>query len=192
MKKVFLMVIFLICGLYGLQAQKSVPDSTFEKHYLITADVAGGGNLIVVPYVNVMAGVGMQYNFREHCGVAAGLRYLAVIPTRNFSVHYMLFPLEIEYHVRHFYLRGGIILGVGLNACVADNAKDILLLGGTIGLGGRIPLKSHDNLTIGIHYDVEEAFGLIYRTDNNKASRHFTSNVPRGSVVLKIRYEHRF
>ena len=179
MKKFFLIVLFLIGGLYGLQAQKSVPDSTFEKHYLITADVAGGVNVIFIyPLGTVMAGIGMQYNYNEHAGVATGIKYESIIGLGDGDevLQCLYIPVEMEYHIRHFYFRGGLNVGVQL----FHEEKPFLYLAATLGLGGRIPLTMQDGLNLGVHFTVGSDFDKV------------GPMMPRGSAVLKISYEHKF
>lgn len=180
MKKVFLMVIFLICGLSVMQAQTAVKDSTFQKHYLITADVAGGINAIIIiyPFGTVIAGIGMQYNYNEHAGVATGIKYESIIGLGdgNEVLHCLYIPVEMEYHIRHFYFRGGLNVGVQL----FHEAKPCLYLAATVGLGGRIPLTLQDGLNLGVHFAAGSDFDKV------------GPMTPRLSAVLKIGYEHRF
>ena len=180
MKKIILVVLFVICGLSAIQAQTAVKDSTFQKHYLITADVAGGVNAIIIiyPFGTVIAGVGMQYNYNEHAGVATGIKYESIIGLGDGDevLHCLYIPVEMEYHIRHFYFRGGLNVGMQL----FHEAKPCLYLAATVGLGGRIPLTLQDGLNLGVHFAAGSDFDKV------------GPMMPRLSAVLKIGYEHRF
>lgn len=190
MKKIILVVLFAICGLGAMQAQTAVKDSTFQKHWLITADVAGGFRIwYATPGGRggvLDVGIGTQYNFHKYLGFAAGLRYELHAFWNHFTANYLYFPLEIDAHWGYFYFRFGFLMGVGLKAQVAANSKDVLFLGGTLGIGGRVPITKKDNLSFGMHFIAGRSLDRM--DGHERLVLHFAQFSP----VLKIGYEHRF
>lgn len=86
-------------------------------------------------------------------------------------------------------MRGGVLLGAGINAWVAANAKDVFLWGPTLGLGGRIPLTSNDALTIGATSHFVMYVEKMYSKGVPKG--RFSENYHVGAGI-RIGYEHKF
>ncbi len=187
------LIITFILAVSPVFSQNSSNTTDFHKGFSITANVGGGFckyPAVSDLYPGVGTGVGMRYDFHRLWGVAAGIRYedYFTIP-RDIAIRNILIPVEMEFHLSHFYVRGGIFLGFGVNTWVAANAKEIFNIGSTLGLGGRINLSSKDLLTIGLHGALFEGFDYLYYEGHAPRLHH---DIPRYSVMLNIGYEHRF
>lgn len=131
-------------------------------------------------------GIGMRYDFHRYWGVRTGLRYEHIIIGGSQHINSMLIPVEMEFHLPHFYVQGGILLGACFDSPIAGNAKEVLDLGGTLGLGGRIRLTKQDKLTIGVHGT------LFCNWEEVNDNGRLTIGLPRYTVMLRLGYEHRF
>ena len=196
MKKTFLLTVLIVAFILAVVpafSQKSSNTTDFYNGFNITANVGGGFCKYPVVsdlYPGLGIGVGMRYDFHRLWGVAAGLRYEDYFTvSRDFAIRNILIPVEMEFHLPHFYVRGGIVFGFGVNTWVAANAKEIFNIGSTLGIGGRVNLTSKDLLTIGLHGAIYEGFDYQYYEGY---APHLHHDIPRYSVMLNIGYEHKF
>ena len=175
-------------------AQTTTSDNTY-KGFNITANVTGGMCSYLFwsdTYIQAGGGVGFRYDFNRFWGIYSSLDYESVFkPANNEHYHYLRIPVEMEFHTRHFYARGGLSFGIGLKAWTAANAKECINIGGTtLELGGRIPLTTHDILTIGVNSNISVGFYKVYH--DGVAHPGLSTDPPRFGAVLKLGYEHRF
>lgn len=189
--KSFILIIIVGCTV-STMAQTS-EESGFQKQYGITAQVGGGFCRYPIFQEGVTPGfglgVGMSYDFHHLWRVLAGIRYEGFFGNQNgIGMNSLQFPCEMEFHVHHFYVRGGALFGIALNTPTAANAKEILHVGGTIGLGGYIPITSNDQIEIGLHGAIIEGFEHVYH-DN---SYNWSHEIPRYNIMLNVGYTHRF
>ena len=109
----------------------------------------------------------------------------------NEHFHYLRIPIEMEFHTRHFYARGGLSFGIGIEAWTAANAKECINIGETVlELGGRIPLTTNDILTIGVNSNISVGFDKVYH--DGVAYPGLSPSPPRFGACIKLGYEHRF
>lgn len=199
MKKLVFLGVFcgIICSVMRIAAQDT---TDFKKNICITAEV-GGGFCKYPLFSSEIApgfgfGVGVRYDFNRYWGAATGLRYEHYFYDDDFSYRNVVFPFEMEFHRPYFYVRGGAVLGFGINVWTAANAKEVFYVGGTLGIGGRIPLTPADRLTIGLHSALVESFDYVYNggkgNHDTSVPHHLCESFPRYRVLLSIGYEHRF
>lgn len=185
-------IIALVSLLFGLphaSAQSEEP----VKGFSITANVNGGFTQYLdvggYDYLYAGGGVGMRYDFCRHWGVSAGLDYRNAFSTSGrYLWSYILLPVEMEFHTRHFYVRGGLVVGAGLDVWVTDKKREILLFGHNIDIGGRIPLTPADMITIGGTLSFMSGLEKIYDGDTYT----FGPGSSRYGPGIHIGYEHRF
>lgn len=192
-KTYYIIIIALFLGLPQAKAQSET--ATPVKDFNIMVNITGGINLFMfIPANDIYAGarIGMRYDFHRFWGVYVGLEYLNMFKSSNHSWHYLLLPMEMEFHTKYFYIRGGIVIGTAFNAWFAANAKEVFFIGENLGLGGRIPLTDNDMLTIGINTSIHLSFGKVYGKDNVANKGIDVSPNSRLSAGLNIGYEHRF
>lgn len=175
-------------------AQTTTSESTY-KGFNITANATGGVCSYLFwsdTFIQAGGGVGFRYDFSRFWGIYTSLDYEGFFyPTNNRHYHHLRIPIEMEFHTKYFYARGGISFGIGLKAWVAANAKECINIGGTVlELGGRIPLTSKDLLTIGAGMNVSVGFDKVYF--DGVAHPGLSTDPPRFGAVLKLGYEHRF
>ncbi|MCR4738332.1 MAG: hypothetical protein K5846_09290 [Bacteroidales bacterium] len=179
-----------LCLWAVLPAEAQNPSSEFQKGYNITADVSSGIDrvpfLINDVFPGFGLGIGMRYDFHRYWGVRTGLRYEHIFIGGPQHINSMMIPVEMEFHLPHFYAQGGILIGACFDSPIAANAKEMLDLGGTLGLGGRISLTKQDKLTIGVHGTLFCNWQEV--NDNGRLSIGF----PRYTIMLRVGYEHRF
>lgn len=179
-----------LCLWTVLPAEAQNPNPEFQKGYNITADVSGGIDKSPIIFSGVFPGfglgIGMRYDFHPYWGVHTGLRYEHIFISGDQYINSMLIPVEMVFHLPHFYVQGGILLGVCFDSPVAANAKEVLDLGGTLGLGGRIKLTDQDKLTIGIHGT------LFCNWEEVNDNGQLDFGYPRYTIMLRVGYEHRF
>ena len=190
-KRIFcILLVTLLFGLSQTFAQADEP----VKGFSITANVNGGFTQYLDWWggydLYAGGGVGMRYDFCRHWGVFAGIDYHNAFGiSGQYSWSYLLLPVEMEFHTRYFYVRGGLMVGAGLNVWVTDHEREILLFGQSIGLGGRIPLTSADMITIGGTLNFTLGLGKIYEGDTYTFGPGLSSRYGPG---IRIGYEHRF
>ena len=198
MKRFFLFTVvslFVLCmGSVDLKGQNDSVQTDFQKGFSITADIGGGFNKYPILSREFCPGfgmgVGMRYDFHRFWGVSAGLRFENYYTTdKEFSIHDLIIPVEMEYHLPYFYLCGGVRFGVCINTWTAANAREAFSIGGTLGLGGRIPLTQSDHLSIGVHGALINVFEAYY-TDGT--FKRYVEGFPRYTVMLRVGYSHRF
>jgi hypothetical protein len=175
-------------------AQTTTSESTY-KGFSITANASGGICSYLFwsdTFIQAGGGVGFRYDFSRFWGIYTSLDYESVFkPANHEDYHYLRIPIEMEFHTRHFYARGGLSFGIGLNAWTAANAKECFNIGETVlELGGRIPLTTSDILTIGINTNISVGFTKVYF--DGVAHPGVSTDPPRFGAVLKLGYEHRF
>lgn len=201
-KQMFIMTLCLSFVL-ALCAQNESNETDFQKGYSITADVGGGFNKTFLyghfcPGFGI--GAGFRYDFHRLWGVSTGLRYEHFFDIKNDLVNFcnMLIPIEMEFHLPYFYVRGGVVLGLCFNSWMVSKSGEICNLGATLGVGGRIPLTKKDKLTIGLHGTFNNVWDINYRPpyylDQYPRAKKYVidEGLPRYVVMLRIGYEHRF
>lgn len=175
-------------------AQTTTSKSTY-KGFNITANATGGVCSYLFwsdTFIQAGGGVGFRYDFSRFWGIYTSLDYESVFKTANNEhYHYLRIPIEMEFHTRHFYARGGLSFGIGLNAWTAANAKECFNIGETVlELGGRIPLTTSDILTIGVNTNVSVGLDKVYH--DGVAYPGLSPSPPRFGACIKLGYEHRF
>ena len=193
MHKTTLILAFLVVVTCG-RAQTTTSDNTY-KGFNITANVTGGMCSYLFwsdTYIQAGGGVGFRYDFSRFWGIYTSLDYENVFkPANHDSYQYLRIPVEMEFHTRHFYARGGLSFGIGLKAWTAANAKECINIGGTtLELGGRIPLTTKDILTIGVNTNISVGFDKVYH--DGVAHPGLSPSPPRFGACLKLSYEHCF
>ena len=191
-KTYYIIIIALFLGVSQAKAQSET--ATPVKDFNIMVNITGGINqFMFIPDNDIYAGarIGMRYDFHRFWGVYVGLEYLNMFKSSDHSWHYLLLPMEMEFHTKYFYIRGGIVIGTAFNAWIAANAKEVFFIGENLGLGGRIPLTDNDMLTIGVNTNIHLSFEKIYNEDN-VANKGISVGFPRWGAGLNIGYEHRF
>ncbi len=188
-----LLVAVLVVSIQS-NAQTTTSESTY-KGFSITANASGGICSYLFwsdTFIQVGGGVGFRYDFSRFWGIYTSLDYESVFkPANHEDYHYLRIPIEMEFHTRHFYARGGLSFGIGLNAWTAANAKECFNIGETVlELGGRIPLTTSDILSIGVNTNISVGFDKVYH--DGVAHPGFSTDPPRFGAVLKLGYEHRF
>ena len=188
----------ILVALLALAIQANAQTTTSENTYKgfnITANVTGGMCSYLFwsdTYIQAGGGVGFRYDFNRFWGIYTSLDYECVFKSANNEhYNYLRIPLEMEFHTRHFYARGGLSFGIGLNAWTASNAKECFNIGETaLELGGRIPLTTSNILTIGINTNITVGFDKVYH--DGIAHPGLDPSPPRFGACLRIGYEHRF
>ena len=175
-------------------AQTTTSESTY-KGFNITANATGGMCSYLFwsdTYIQTGGGVGFRYDFSRFWGIYTSLDYENVFkPANHDSYQYLRIPVEMEFHTRHFYARGGLSFGIGLKAWTAANAKECVNIGETmLELGGRIPLTPYDILTIGASTNMSVGFDKVYH--DGVAHPGLSPSPPRFGACLKLGYEHCF
>ena len=187
--KSFILILILGC-IVPTMAQTS-EEAGFQKQYGITAQAGGGFCRYPIFQEGVTPGfglgVGMSYDFHHLWRVLAGIRYEGFFVDQD-AFGSLQFPCEMEFHVHHFYVRGGALLGFSIHNPTATNTKEILYVGGTIGLGGYIPITSNDQIEIGLHGAIIEGFEHVYHGN----SYNWSCEIPRYDIMLNVGYTHRF
>ena len=192
MRKFFLFIIVSALCLGTLKAQTETQDVTFQRGFSITADVGGGFDKAPIfgwfhPIIGL--GIGARYDFHPLWGVKFGLRYETIIMDKGeYHSNNLLIPVEMEFHLPHFYVQGGTFIGFFFGTSTAANAVAVFNIGATLGIGGRINLTQNDLLTIGVHSALKETWDKVY----NNGVGHLSESVPNYSVMLRVGFEHRF
>ena len=195
-----LLVAVLVVSIQS-NAQTTTSESTY-KGFSITANASGGICSYLFwsdTFIQAGGGVGFRYDFNRFWGIYTSLDYESVFkPANHEDYHYVRIPIEMEFHTRHFYARGGLSFGIGLKAWTAANAKECINIGGTmLELGGRIPLTTNDILTIGVNSNISVGFNKVYFNDvkvyfNSVAHRRLSPAPPLFGACIRLGYEHRF
>jgi len=175
-----------------VNAQTTTSENTY-KGFNITANTTGGICLFWSDtYIQAGSGVGFRYDFNRFWGIYTSLDYENVFkPANHDSYQYLRIPIEMEFHTRHFYARGGLSFGIGLTAWTAANAKECFNIGETVlELGGRIPLTTNDILTIGVNSNISVGFEKVYH--DGVAYPGLSPSPPRFGACLRLGYEHCF
>lgn len=188
----------ILFALFAVTMQANAQTTSSENAYKgfnITANVTGGMCSYLFwsdTYIQAGGGVGFRYDFSRFWGIYTSLDYESVFkPANNEHYHYMRIPIEMEFHTRYFYARGGLSFGIGLKAWTAANAKECINIGETmLELGGRIPLTPNDNLTIGVNTNMSVGFEKAYH--DGVAYPGLDTAPPRFGACLRLGYEHRF
>jgi len=188
----------ILVALFALVLQANAQTTTSEnthKGFNITANVTGGACSYLFwsdTYIQAGGGVGFRYDFNRFWGIYTSLDYENVFkPANHDSYQYLRIPVEMEFHTRHFYARGGLSFGIGLKAWTAANAKECVNIGETmLELGGRIPLTPNDILTIGASTNMSVGFDKVYH--DGVANPGLSPSPPRFGACLRLGYEHRF
>ena len=188
-----LLVAVLVVSIQS-NAQTTTSESTY-KGFSITANASGGICSYLFwsdTFIQAGGGVGFRYDFSRFWGIYTSLDYESVFkPANHEDYHYLRIPIEMEFHTRHFYARGGLSFGIGLYAWTAANSKECFNIGVTVlELGGRIPLTTSDILSIGVNTNISVGFDKVYH--DGVAHPGFSTDPPRFGAVLKLGYEHRF
>lgn len=201
LKKQMLIMALCLAFVLTVCAQKESNKTDFQKGYNITVDVGSGFNKTVLNHGHFCPGFGIgagfRYDFHRLWGVSTGLRYEHFFAGEtNYNIRNLLIPIEMEFHLPYFYVRGGVVLGVCFDTWVASNAKEVCNLGATLGVGGRIPLTKKDKLTIGLHGTLNNVWEIVYKGGSGNydtsVSHSIKEGMPRYVVMLRIGYEHRF
>ena len=196
MIKKFQFTLFVaVLALFMHANAQTTPSETSYKGFNITANVTGGMCSYLFwsdTFIQTGCGVGFRYDFNRFWGIYSSLDYESVLkPANNEYYHFLRIPIEMEFHTRHFYARGGLSFGIGLKAWTAANAKECINIGETtLELGGRIPLTTSDILTIGINTNISVGFDKVYY--DGIAHPGLSPSPPRFGSCLRLGYEHRF
>ena len=194
-KKLYYTILVALLALaIKANAQTPTTENTY-KGFNITANVTGGMCSYLFwsdTYIQAGGGVGFRYDFSRFWGIYTSLDYESVFkPANNDYYHYLRIPIEMEFHTRYFYARGGLSFGIGLKAWTAANAKECINIGeNVLEVGGRIPLTTKDILTIGINTNISVEFDKVYH--NGIAYTSLNPAPPRFGACLRLGYEHRF
>ena len=173
-----LLVAVLVVSIQS-NAQTTTSESTYKGCFSITANASGGICSYLFwsdTFIQAGGGVGFRYDFSRFWGIYTSLDYESVFkPANHKDYHYLRIPIEIEFHTGHFYARGGLSFGIGLNAWTAANAKECFNIGETV-------LELNTNVSVG--------FDKVYH--DGVAYPGLSPSPPRFGACIKLGYEHRF
>lgn len=176
----------------NLQKEEDLLCGNFSKCLNLTVDIGGGCNGIPIFYDDIFpgysVGMGMRYDYSQHWGLATCVTYANFfVKNYDYNVRSLLIPIEVEYHLAHFYMRAGVVLGPDIKTKVAANADILFRVGGTIGLGGRFQITPKDRVSVGLQCTLVETFEHIY-----ESSRFLKPGMPHYFDMLMIGFEHQF
>lgn len=192
-KNITIIAMLLLACISGANAQNEkgvcVP-GTFNITAGLTSGVNmahNGGNY----HVTEVAELGMRYDFHRLWGVSVALQeeYVMRVWGGENGSNNVLVPVLIEFHPRYFYLNLGPVFGVCMNPWILNNYTDVFSLGGTLGIGGRIPLTTSDVLTVGASFSGYTPFSFAYESGVRNG---FKTSPFRYDAGLCVGYEHRF
>ncbi len=178
----------MMFGTIMLKAQSE--QTSFEKGFSITANLYAGVNGYLFwsdNDFNAGGGVGMRYDFHRFWGFCTGLNYENIFKSTSYLYHYIIIPTEMEFHLKHFYVRGGLFVGSEVGQYTNGSSREFLIIGESLGLGGRINLTKSDLLTIGVRTSLY--LGVITVKDN---SQFDISPASRANAAVVVGYEHKF
>jgi hypothetical protein len=197
--------LFLLCLMIFLSG--SVFGQTSNSPYSIVVHAAGGYgefeslvNYRSTEYLVVALGVDEKWNFSEHWALVIGLDYQywyfmnyyvyggahsVGSPPDNANGPIIRFPIRFEYQKDWYYVALGALVEKGFGDNSDNDVKDIVSLGPTVEIGGRIRLSEKSTLRIGPQISAGHTFG-IGKYQSLECSR------VEASLLLRIGYEYHF
>ena len=201
MKKSF----FILCLMAFLSG--SVWGQTSDSPYSIVVHTAGGygefeslDEYRSTTHLVVAMGVDEKWSFSEHWALVLGLDYQywyfmdynvhgeshnVEPPPDNANGHIVRLPVRLEYQKDWYYLALGALIEKGFGDRSEGNLKDILSLGPTLEIGGRIRLSEKSTLRIEPQISVGHTFGIDKYQD-------LECTRVEASSLLRIGYEYHF
>lgn len=192
-RNIIIVAMLLLACISGAKAQNRKGEC-IPGTFNITAGLTSGANVALNSgnyHATMIADLGMRYDFHRLWGVSVSLQeeYVLRIKGGENGANNVLVPVLIEFHPRYFYLNMGPVFGLCMNPWVVNNYRDIFSLGGTLGIGGRIPLTTSDVLTVGANFSGFVPFSFAYE---NGTRDGFKTSPFRHEAGLRVGYEHRF
>ena len=148
----------------------------------------------------VAMGVDEKWSFSERWALVLGLDYQYWYfidyyvnggsysnepPPDNANGYIIRLPVRLEHQIDGYYLALGTLVEKGFGDCSEGRLKDILSLGPTVEVGGRIRLSEKSALRIGLQLSVGHTFS-IDKYQDLECTRVETS------LLLRIGYEYHF
>lgn len=197
--------LFILCLMAFLLG--SVLGQTSDSPYSIVVHTAGGYGEFegLVEYRStthlvVALGVDEKWSFSEYWALVLGLDYQywyfmdyyvyggshsVEPPPDNANGHIIRLPVRLEYQKDWYYLALGALIEKGFGASSEGNLKDIVSIGPTFEIGGRIRLSEKSTLRIGPQISVGHTLS-IDKYQNLECTR------VEASSLLRIGYEYHF
>ena len=197
--------LFILCLMAFLLG--SVLGQTSDSPYSIVVHTAGGYGEFegLVEYRStthlvVALGADEKWSFSEHWALVLGLDYQywyfmdyyvysgshsVEPPPNNANGHIIRLPVRLEYQKDWYYLAFGALIEKGFGDRSEGYLKDILSLGPTVEIGGKIRLSDKSTLRIGPQISVGHTLGIDKYQD-------LECTRVEASSLLRIGYEYHF